>query len=142
MSGLRPECKDCTRKAARAWYQVNKGRRSVQYAKWKALNLDRLREHWRERSKDPLRRRVNELKKRAKGSVTGGYIGSLLRMQKGKCVICFCAISGGYHVDHIMPIALGGNSDKQNLQLLCPPCNIAKGAKHPVAYMQSLGRLL
>jgi 5-methylcytosine-specific restriction endonuclease McrA len=33
------------------------------------------------------------------------------------------------HVDHIVPLALGGHpTDESNLQLLCGPCNLAKGA--------------
>lgn len=33
------------------------------------------------------------------------------------------------HVDHIVPLAKGGHpSDPRNLQLLCGPCNLAKGA--------------
>jgi hypothetical protein len=29
-----------------------------------------------------------------------------------------------------------------NIQLLCPPCNIAKSYKDPIVFMQELGKLL
>ena len=41
-----------------------------------------------------------------------------------------------------MPLALGGKHEDENLQLLCATCNLSKGAKHPIAFMQSKGRLL
>ena len=34
-----------------------------------------------------------------------------------------------YHLDHIVPVASGGTSEDSNLQLLCPTCNMRKGAK-------------
>jgi len=34
-----------------------------------------------------------------------------------------------HHIDHIVPLAKGGNNDEDNLQALCAPCNLAKGAQ-------------
>lgn len=34
---------------------------------------------------------------------------------------------GRVTVDHIVPIALGGETSPRNLQLMCPPCNFLKG---------------
>jgi 5-methylcytosine-specific restriction endonuclease McrA len=42
---------------------------------------------------------------------------------------CGRSILGGYHIDHIVPIAKGGTSERRNLQLLAPICNLRKGAK-------------
>lgn len=50
--------------------------------------------------------------------------------QMGLCVYCRTFLSK-YHVDHILPLALGGSNDPSNLQLLCPPCNRQKHATHP-----------
>lgn len=33
----------------------------------------------------------------------------------------------GYHVDHIIPIAHGGNSEAENLAWACFECNVSKG---------------
>jgi 5-methylcytosine-specific restriction endonuclease McrA len=48
----------------------------------------------------------------------------------------------GYHKDHVVPLALGGEHAPNNIQLLCPACNLSKGARHPVDFMQSKGMLL
>lgn len=38
-----------------------------------------------------------------------------------------CGYAGNdLQLDHVMPVAKGGTNDLGNLQLLCPPCNLAK----------------
>jgi 5-methylcytosine-specific restriction endonuclease McrA len=45
----------------------------------------------------------------------------------GACVQCGEAFE--LQFDHIIPVALGGASTAENLQVLCGPCNRAKGAE-------------
>ena len=45
----------------------------------------------------------------------------------GKCA--FCGSSSNLQVDHIIPIARGGTSVPENLQVLCAQCNQSKGAR-------------
>lgn len=78
----------------------------------------------------------------AGGSFTKKDIDFLMSSQKSKCVVCFTSLLEGKHIDHILPIALGGTNDPSNLQLLCPKCNRQKSAKHPVDFMQEKGFLL
>lgn len=49
--------------------------------------------------------------------------------QDGRCIYCACSLESSFHIDHIMPVIKGGSSDKSNLQLLCPTCNLSKGPK-------------
>jgi 5-methylcytosine-specific restriction endonuclease McrA len=51
-------------------------------------------------------------------------------------------LGDNYHIDHIMPLALGGSNTDDNIQLLRQRCNNQKCAKHPVDFMQSRGFLL
>lgn len=41
---------------------------------------------------------------------------------------CYCGSDQELQIDHIHPIARGGTSETQNLQVLCGPCNRRKGA--------------
>lgn len=45
----------------------------------------------------------------------------------GRCVECGSAFDIQY--DHVIPLSLGGASTAENLQILCAPCNQAKGAQ-------------
>lgn len=70
------------------------------------------------------------------------WIKRLLKLQRGLCAYCRCDISKGFHVDHIMPVALGGDSDPSNLQLTCATCNQRKAAKDPFDFAKEVGRLI
>lgn len=66
----------------------------------------------------------------------------LREIQKDKCANCKIFLNGCGHLDHIMPLYLGGPNSKDNLQWLCKKCNLSKGAKHPIDWAQQNGRLL
>jgi len=44
----------------------------------------------------------------------------------GRCVECEATFD--LQFDHVIPVAMGGATSEQNLQLLCGPCNRDKGA--------------
>lgn len=50
----------------------------------------------------------------------------VFRRDGGHCVVCGSAEL--LQFDHVIPVALGGNSSPDNLQLLCSTCNREKGA--------------
>ena len=62
-------------------------------------------------------------------SITPNDVQKVLEFQKWQCSCCGTAIINGYQLDHILPIALGGQSVLDNLQLLCAFCNGSKGAR-------------
>ena len=51
--------------------------------------------------------------------------------QGGHCAICgtFVDCDESYHIDHMKAWSKGGATELYNLQLLCPPCNLRKGAR-------------
>lgn len=96
------------------------------------------------RAKNPHKVREFATRRKSKklGRLPYGTIPAIGNAQRWRCAICRTEIRKGYHVDHIMPIARGGKHEKSNIQLLCPPCNLRKSDRDPIAHMQSLGRLL
>ncbi len=70
----------------------------------------------------------------------------IFERQSGKCAACRTSLKSQgklkYHVDHIKPLALGGTNWPHNLQLLCPGCNLTKGAKDPFDWAKSRGMLI
>lgn len=58
----------------------------------------------------------------------------LIYRDKGRCCLCLNDLSGllyagaDKHIDHIVPLHLGGTNDPTNLQILCGKCNKSKGA--------------
>ena len=67
-------------------------------------------------------------RERVVGSYTGQDVERLLVSQRGCCAWCGRSfVVTGYHVDHVIPIARGGRNTRENIQLLCPLCNLRKG---------------
>ena len=86
------------------------------------------------------RRRAAELGQL--GSVSLGIKSKLRESQGDKCIYCQKSLGRAkVHLDHIMPLALGGLHDDANLQVICSFCNGSKGAKHPIEFARSLGML-
>lgn len=54
----------------------------------------------------------------------------LLGQQRHRCAICTGPLGLlDSHMDHIVPLALGGEDDRANLQLVHAACNLRKGAR-------------
>ncbi len=99
-------------------------------------NKDKILEWGREYSKNnPLLGRVRTAKRRAKKRdslehYTVMQINEMLLKQGHRCNICDAKFDVvGYHIDHIIPISRKGVDTIDNIQLLCPYCNLSKGNK-------------
>ena len=91
--------------------------------------------------------RINCQNRRARKIAVGGKLSKgltekLYKLQRGKCACCGKLLGDNYHLDHRMPIALGGANEDWNIQLLRSTCNHEKHAKHPIDFMQERGYLL
>jgi 5-methylcytosine-specific restriction endonuclease McrA len=49
-----------------------------------------------------------------------------LRQSARRCAICDEMLTADRHVDHIVPIELGGTHTRDNLRVTCPKCNLSR----------------
>lgn len=97
---------------------------------------------YRANNKVKVREFTLRRKHRAVGRLPRGTIARIGEAQRWKCAICKVNAKREYHVDHIEPLARGGKHAANNIQILCPACNVRKGAKDPLTFMQARGFLL
>lgn len=153
-TGLDSTCKVCAKNRAYQWYRDNKERGKASRQHWHETNRKRANARNAKRrieypekvkaeikdwiTKNPekfyaIQRNYRNRKLGASGMHTGDDIKQLFVEQRGLCAGCKILLVK-YEVDHIMPLSLGGSNDKANLQLLCKPCNLSKGHKHPTIW--------
>lgn len=134
-----------SREIKKKWRESNPEKQIVATELWNERNKDRCAENrkkWNTENKEYKRiLTTNRRRKMSSGFITKERVEYLLVKQNGKCPCCKSGLEK-FHIDHIMPIALGGSNTDDNIQLLCPSCNLRKNAKHPVDFMQSLGYLI
>lgn len=163
LAQYRAKNKDAIRAADLAYREKSRERELARGAAWRAENPEKERARTAayrnaNKAKDAERKaeyarnnpdvvRAIASRRRARvngaaGTHTAADIKSLKQIQRSACAVCRADIRKNYHVDHVLPLALGGTNGKENLQLLCPTCNHSKSAKHPVDFMQQRGFLL
>lgn len=116
--------RDKVRETNRRWRSKPESKAKIKASR--ENQKDTIRHGWRMR-----RARINN----AVGSHTAQQVADLFVEQCGMCAGCGAGmhLSGKwrYHVDHYLALALGGKDSVDNLQLLCRPCNQAKGKASP-----------
>lgn len=146
--GLQALCKPCHRNFSSKWNKENRDKVLNYKAAYRESHRDELRAKksiWREENKHLCRRHKSTRRARIAGVggfLSGGIVIRLFKLQRGKCACCGLPLGKGFHLDHIMPLALGGSNTDDNMQLLRANCNLQKSAKHPIDFMQSKGFLL
>jgi 5-methylcytosine-specific restriction endonuclease McrA len=129
----------------RIYYAVNRDKLAERNRKWREVNRDKVVKYYREYSathsaqaterariwnaSHPEVGRTSSRQRRARkknssGTITTKQTEALYQRQCGKCAACKAELNGKYHLDHIMPLALGGSHTIDNAQILCPPCNL------------------
>lgn len=127
-------------------YIQNRDKELAAAKDYKKKNPDKVRaaeSEWRKANPDIVRvYKSNRRARESVGKLSTNITERLFSLQKGKCACCRVPLGDKYHLDHIMPLALGGTNTDDNVQLLTQRCNNQKHAKHPVDFMQQRGFLL
>ena len=130
-SGLHPSCKECRSIVIAKWQKANPQKANAKSAKWREANPESRRIYQQNR-----RERANG------GKLSHGIAAKLFNLQRGKCTCCGKPLGNDFHLDHIVPLSLGGTNTDDNMQLLRARCNLQKNKKHPVDFMQLRGFLI
>ena len=69
-----------------------------------------------------------------RNDLTGEHVKAQYDRQHGRCYWCGKNVRDKYHVDHVVPLYLGGDHIPENIVISCPPCNQHKQAKHPMDF--------
>jgi 5-methylcytosine-specific restriction endonuclease McrA len=139
----------------RLWGEANRDKRAASSRKWAknhpeetaARRLAWARAHpevnvarvaaWRIANPEKAKTQRRNYKARrnlAPGVLTAADTQAQYNRQKGKCFYCDAKVGDIYHVDHVVPFALGGLNIPENIVIACPACNLKKGAKHPMDF--------
>jgi 5-methylcytosine-specific restriction endonuclease McrA len=144
----RAENAEAKREQQRRYYVENRDAECERLRRYRAENMEAKREadrryHAENPEKVAAKSRNRDARKRAaEGSHNAEDIKRIHLQQKGRCACCGQKVGTQYHVDHITSLAKGGSNWPRNLQILCPLCNMRKGAKDPIKFFQEGGRLL
>lgn len=112
----------CTPKAAKALDYDRNLKNKVTYfnRKFQAFSINVLCGFYSPEVSMPHEQTVRE-------PITEAIRSEVWRRDCGKCVKC--GSKQNLEFDHIIPVSKGGATSVRNIQLLCKPCNLTKGAK-------------
>lgn len=149
--GLACWCKDCLNQNSRNWHYANREKVLAQHRKWyrenppdRALVSERTR-LWGEANPEKLRSLRKNAKHQRRARLKGGMTASEFRhWEASQAKVCHwcCVKCAEYEIDHRIPLSKGGKHERRNLVISCRPCNRSKGARCPIEFAQSKGKLV
>lgn len=131
--------KEKNRQYTKEWCKKNKKRKKIYNKIWYQKNKKKVKmnkKKWQEENQEKVRmlQRKYDLQRRANGIIKKRTIDRILNENIFKygiitCEKCKKQCKDNYHIDHIIPASKGGNNSYNNLQILCPICNMEKFTK-------------
>lgn len=138
---------------ANAWYYANRDKALQQQKAWRDANAQKKREAdraYRQANQDKIREREKanpEKGRRAMHRRRARMSAVVPQRWQIHDIVPFCcywcganlrAYGAASHVDHVMPISLGGPAVPSNEVATCASCNLRKQAKHPLVWIAEL----
>ena len=132
-------CIACTRIYDKAYRVENRERNNLNKRIWRSLNPEA---NSAQRKRDLPAQRRSDAKRRmavmnSHGKAAKADILAIKEIQGGRCA--YCGSQESLHVDHKVPLSIGGHHVEANLQWLCGRCNVRKGAKTDTEYRKENG---
>lgn len=116
--------------------------KSASYYQKNRLDILQKAKDWQKNNPEKCRlrnrhRRAKRLS--AEGTHTQAEVELIFQEQGGKCSGCSQPLDDTKHLDHFVPLDLGGSNSQENLQWLCQFCNNSKSAKEPSLWLYTIG---
>lgn len=112
--------------AMREYHAANREKRAAAYRRWCSENP---------RVRDPAKESQYRHARRARlagARVERVDVAVVFERDEGVCGICGDPVDpASWHLDHIVPLARGGEHSYANVQVAHPVCNLRKGARPP-----------
>ena len=77
-------------------------------------------------------KRLERLRNQSRMKEFDGWKAAVREFYDNKCAKCDS--TDLLHIDHILPLSLGGDHAMYNMQILCKPCNFSKSNKNSIDY--------
>lgn len=122
------------------WRIQNRERMLQSNRDWKERNAEkRIAKNltWRRNNRLKIRIASHVRRTRMKGRFTEQDVYDLFVKQDWYCANPLCIVDlifESYHIDHKIPVSLGGSNTKENIQLLCVDCNLQKRNRTDLGY--------
>lgn len=120
------------------WYKENHEHCVAYKRRYREKHREEIQAQERARYQDPRvsnRQRVKAHLRRVAGeSFSPSDVRAQHKRQRGRCYYCGEEVGSAYHIDHVIPLALGGTNDPGNIVIACPRCNLQKSSHHPMDF--------
>lgn len=105
----------------RQWREANPERKASNDRQWVLANREASRKY-----KLIYQRKRLAIIKASGWVMTDEFVNAMKIAQNNECNLCKTDITLKYHTDHIHPLSRDGKHTPQNIQVLCPLCNLRK----------------